>query len=145
MLARTFDSTLVNRIVNSPECVNGVFCGYGPFDISHLVADPKNHFLFDDQGGFSFMQEAPSEYEIHAQFLKAGRGPRVLEETKAALAYIFQRGAKRVTSWIPDKNKYATVLANKLNFRLIGPLDVARVPGMVYELTKDMWNKQCQS
>lgn len=97
MLSRSFNTDLINWLVNHPDIRPHVgMPEAGELDMHEAVMRPENIFLLGEHGGFSLIWSAPETYEIHTFITKDGRGLWAFRAVKAMLLFAKEHGAKRV-------------------------------------------------
>ncbi|MDH2239068.1 hypothetical protein N5K27_22425 [Pigmentiphaga sp. GD03639] len=118
MVHRTFDAAFVNRVMNDP--VVRPFIGPGPdiLEMGPFVADRRNVVLATEHGCFLFHWYAPGVYEVHTQFLPAGRGRHALDAAVAAAHWMFVRtDCMEMLTKVAHSNRSAAWLAERVGFR----------------------------
>jgi hypothetical protein len=134
------DAGLLNRVVNDPSVHPRVSYGLGQMDLSAAVLDPQNIFIANEHGGFLFVRDG-AVFEVHTQFLPAGRGPEVLEAGREALAYIFTRTDAIAVRTMVGDNEAAEKLARAAGFLPCGEGSINGHPVTVFALTIKQWAK----
>lgn len=116
-LRRTFEATFLNQVVNH-ESVRPWVGGdrSARLDLTSVVEDHANVALINRHGGFVFVQKEPHVYEVHTQFLPAGRGESLRYACEAARYMFGVIGAERLVTDVPDDNRPALNLAIAVGF-----------------------------
>jgi len=114
MLKRSFDADFINAVLNDPTVSEGAeIKGIG--DVAELVNDARNVLLTNEYGGFLYIQVAPQTYEVHTQFLEAGRGTKAYLAALESVRYMFiQTDCMRILSKARPENTGACQLAEKV-------------------------------
>lgn len=147
-LIRTFNSDWLNGIVNHREVIDWVRGPLeAPLDLSAAVANPDNVVLATALGGFFFHKIDDYRYEVHTQFLPAGRAG-VLGLAREAADYMFSATkCERIQTHVPESNIGAKRLTEAVGFQHQGvdgtwPVRGREVPNHFYELTKEAWTRK---
>jgi hypothetical protein len=150
-LRRTLDPSFLNRVVNDASVRPWVTLGgAGALDVSPLVASPANIALVGDHGGFILERHEPGVYELHTQFLPAGRGPAVYEAAAEGLRHMMAAtDCSEIVTRVPACNRAAEAGARRGGFRPIftrdnawtGP-DGSPCAVTYYRLDVDDWREQ---
>lgn len=149
MIQRTFDATLINRVLNDPAVYPWVGSPeVQKFDFTDIVADSNNYVWVNEHGGFICVPKGSGTYEIHTQFLPSIGGRALWAARDAARLMFTTTDCVRLTSYVPLGNDRARRLVEAMGFTRTGR-DGAwtypngqTVPLDWYELTKEDW--QCQ-
>jgi hypothetical protein len=113
---RTFDASLFNAVCNHPD-VRPWLGGEGEIDVTSSVSNPQNYALWFDHGGFILHAGPGSSFEVHSQFTPEGR-KHSSQAMRAGMDYMFTRTpAVQLTTFLPDNNPAAKMLALKGGFR----------------------------
>ena len=146
-LVRTFSGDWLNAIVNHRDILDWVRGPLeGPLDLTALVADPANVVLATPLGGFFFHPVGERRWEVHTQFLPAGRDG-VLGLAREAATYMFTKTAcDCIQTRVPETNTAARRLTEAMQFKHIGPdgtwpIRGRNVPNHLYELTRETWEQ----
>jgi hypothetical protein len=89
VLERSFQSSLVNDLVNRPDI--RPFVGGDtskPLDLSQAIEDENNIALLGDFGGFVMIWCAPGTYEVHTMITEDGRGEWALDAARTGIAIL---------------------------------------------------------
>lgn len=110
MIARSFDASAANRIVNHQEVQP--FVSFDdtplPMDLSAVVANTSNVLMMSDLGGFMFSKQEDEVYHIHTFFLNEGRGRYALLCARDAIEWMFlNTDCMEVLTVVPDDVTYA--------------------------------------
>lgn len=123
MIVRTFDTKLINGILNDPSVFPMVTMDkFDYLDMSPIVNE-DNHFLLiydgDNLVGLVLLQKIVNGiYEQHTGMLPAGRGRvalRLFEELKEYM----QGWVKTVMTMVPIDNKPADWITRKVGFKFL--------------------------
>jgi hypothetical protein len=144
MIHPSTDADFLNRVINHPSVHPWVSLGLkGDLDISALVADPANVFLANEWGGFLLVRKADYVYELHTQFLPAGRGRPALDAGREGCAYMFTRtDCLRMDTYIQIDNVAAKRYARMVGFREWGRVTMYGHPCYYYVLTLKEWARR---
>lgn len=139
LLKRTFDATLLNEVINSPD-VRPWVAGEGIIDVSTIVGSPANFALVMDGGGFILIRHEPGIYEVHSQFLPSARQHSV-RAMREGFEYMFtQTDCHTVLTQVPDNNRHAQAFAKLARFQTMFRREHAeRGPTAYMELTASAW------
>lgn len=117
MFKRTLDATFLNSVVNDPE-VRPWLGGEGEIDLSEIVSNPENFTFVTEGGGWIAIRHEPGVYELHTQFLKAGRGRSCIEVGRAVIQHFFAAtDAREIITKVPAANRAAAVGAAMVGFK----------------------------
>lgn len=117
---RTFDPTILNRVMNDPEVRPYLGNGEVPLDVSAVVQNIDNFALVNPFGGFLFVKYAPGTYEVHTQFLPEYRGRLAYEAAQDGARFMFlETDCVEILTRCPDCNRPASVLTRLMGFRKI--------------------------
>jgi hypothetical protein len=134
-LERTFDGQRMQCIVEHPSVLPHISLGDSHVDLVRHVENPDNVCLMNEFGGFLFVNLGDGEYEIHGQFLPAGRGVRVVNAMREALGFIFNRGHK-VHAYVPDGNRGTDSLCRAFGFVHDGRHVLKTAEGNIVEIER---------
>lgn len=116
MIRRTLNPGFLNYVINHPD-VRPMLGGEGALDLTDYIADPANIALEAEYGGWLLVRQEPGVYQLHTQFLKAGRGRAYFEAAREALRYVFgSTDAVELTTRVPLVNRGAHVAAKVAGF-----------------------------
>ncbi len=149
-LTRTFDAVAVNAILNHPDVFPTISVPGSPlFDVSGLLADPRNVALVVEGGCFVLIWHEPGVYEVHTNFLRPYRGRYALEAAKAGARWMFLRtDCMTILTQTPATNRAARWLTQAMGFahefdRLgIWPSESGQVDLSYWALRYDEWVKR---
>ncbi len=145
MLQRSTDVDLLNRVVNHPEVSKWMVGILPPYDMSPLLENPDNIFLANEHGGFLYLKQEHSVYEVHTQFLPEGRGNSAPLARESVFWMFTQSDALAITTYVPKDNPKAKRLTLATGFTLWGEMMVNGYECEVYMLTLKEWAKSlCQ-
>ena len=117
-IRRTFDPAFLNQVVNHADV--RPWLGQdraSPISMDALIANFENIALVNEWGGFVFAKLGPGIYEVHTQFLPAGRGERAVTAARQAARYMFKEAkAEVLLTDVPEDNSGALRLALATGF-----------------------------
>lgn len=133
------DAVFLNRVINDPSVFPDVALGCKEaLDAARLLANPRNHFLANEFGGFLFLDRGDGLYEAHAQFLPAGRGKWAQQCAREALAFMFLgTDCMEVSAFCPNRKVVGFVRGIGMSKR--GVQCVLGVDGKMYSITIKEW------
>jgi len=119
MVERHHDAEAINRILNDPAVRPDVAdAAEGVLDISAAVANPANVLLMGDHGGMMFFKLMAGFYEVHTQFLPAGRGAWGSSFAVAAGEWLYcHTDAIEIMTRVPHGHPAAKALTLASGFR----------------------------
>jgi len=142
ILARTMDARFLNRVANDPV-VRPWLGGEGAIDLTGALADPKNIALVGEFGGFVFLWDEATRYELHTLFLSEGRGAGVLPAAEEAFRFLFTAtDCLEIVTKIPEGNRAADLMARRAGFTPTFAREAAWPDGsrvVYFTLTLDAW------
>ena len=140
-LERVTDPAFMNHVINDPSVKPMVSLGVDKtLDLSALIADPNNICLADEYGGFVFVKAENGCYDVHTQFLPAGRGKHVMTRAHEAAWYMFTAtDCLAVRTFVASTNKAAKLLTLRMGFVKLFDGDLLGVPGEWFLLTVKTW------
>jgi hypothetical protein len=139
---RTFDTSLINGLVNDPAIrpfVGGD--GASKLDLTEAIANEDNHFVAGDHGAFAFTWSSPGSYEVHTFILPSGRGTWSRGFALAARDYMAQF-AKQLWTRVPVGAANIAAFTEDAGFSRCGSqtLDIGAGP-VAYDLYQ--WGPRC--
>jgi hypothetical protein len=140
VLERTLDPARVNAVANHPAVIHSIDLGRNLdyLDASDVVLDERNVCLFEEHGGFVCVQEEGNSFDVHTLFVPEGRGPRVAALARTAARILFcDYGAVRLTTFVPEGNRQAYILAKRVGFNDAYRGELYGQPGTFMLLLKD--------
>lgn len=144
LVKRSTDAALINTLVNDPAIrpfVGGD--GKSLLDLTTAVANPFNHFVTGDHGGFAFTWSSPNAYEVHTFVLPEGRGAWAKAFALAARAYMAAMGALQLWTRVPVGHDNIRAYTEKAGFTVVGRQTIDSGGGpVVYDLYE--WRPACQ-
>lgn len=97
-LVRSFDYQFIESVITHPSVIKGARWKDG-LTIQPVVENLNNYLLVNEFGGFIVVNQLPTVYECHTQFLPEGRGPQVRDAVKDAFDYMFiNTDCERITT-----------------------------------------------
>lgn len=147
------DATLINSIVNAPECLPFMggepfeFAGrkyYHPLDFTEHLKEPE-YFLFlvneTKDGLFIFERSAPRVWEIHTAFRLTCRGQDAVQSAIRMIDWMFEReGANFVWGMTPLSNIAARKFNEKIGADIYEEIDHAMLGRCEqFGLYRDQW------
>jgi hypothetical protein len=145
MISRSTDAEFLNRIVNDPAMAPARL-GMKELDLTEAVSNPDNVFLANQWGGFLFIKDE-DVYEVHTNFLPAGRGKLALKAAQDAAFYMFtQTDALAIRTSVPRGNFAAAALTKRMGFSHWGDEVINGYECRVFVLTIKCWARRlpCQ-
>lgn len=141
------DVALLNRVVNDPSVFPYVSFGFkGPFDMAPFVLDERNYFFANEHGGFLGLDKGNGIYEVHTQFLPAGRGKAAIRAAREAMTYMFtQTACHALMTFCPLDNPASAFLAKASGMTRFKTETELGVQGDTYTITRKEWQCQQQS
>ncbi len=141
MIELSRDAWFLNYVLNDPSVFPWVSLGTeGPLDITPVLDNPRNLFLKADHGGFLLIDKGEGVYEIHTQFLPAGRGRGARTAAREAMRYMFtQTDCKMLVTHCPVDNKASAWLALSAGMQKAGKAFPLGKESDMYIITKDEW------
>lgn len=151
---RSFDPADINPILNHPDVYRfAATKDFGPFEISHLLADERNVLLVVEGGAILFCWHDAGIYEVHTNFLKPeggsglAHGRNVLERSHACYRWMFTHtDCVMLLTRIPAHNRAAMRIAPSAGWireferNAIWPsVDAGLVAMTFYALRYDRW------
>lgn len=116
VVSREFSAERINAVVNHQD-VRPWVGGTGLLDLSQVVANQSNVLLMGDGGGFLLVQQEPSIYEVHSQFLPEARGESVVQAALDASRYMFTRtDCVEIRTKVPAGNVAAAALTRRMGW-----------------------------
>jgi len=113
--------------------------GLKDLDLTEAVSNPDNVFLANEFGGFLFVKDDYT-YEVHTNFLPAGRGKAALAAAKEAARYMFQEtDCLAIRTYVPVGNVAADALTRRMGFTQWGTAEVCGHEAKLYMLTIKEW------
>jgi hypothetical protein len=141
-LHRTMSADLLNEVANN-EAVRPFVGGAGFVDVGAVVANPQNVALINEHGGFIFVRDEATRFELHTLFLPEGRGAGVLPAFEEAARFVFaSTDCLEITTKVPASNKAADLMARRAGFAPIFTRSAIWPDGSdvtYYSLTLDTW------
>ena len=119
-ITRTFDCEEVNGVANDPAIRPHIGAGTDWLDLSVLVENTCNQFLFGVHGGFGFIWTSPGVYEVHALVLPTGRGKWARFAADKALSAIREAEARQIWTRTPSWATHAQDFAREFGMRQVG-------------------------
>lgn len=115
-LHRTMSADFLNEVAND-EAVRPFVGGTGLVDVTSIVTNPQNIALVNDHGGFIFVRDEATRFELHTLLLPDGRGADVLPAFEEAARFIFTAtDALEILTKIPASNRAADLMARRAGF-----------------------------
>lgn len=113
-LKRSFDPDFINSVLNDPSVRDqSEIKGLG--DVTDIVSDVNNVLLTNEFGGFIYIKKQLGVYEVHTQFLEAGRGVKALKAAIDSVRYMFiHTDCMRILSNARPENTGACQLAERV-------------------------------
>ncbi|WP_336974509.1 GNAT family protein [Alcaligenes sp. PF14] len=120
LLERTFDVAAVARVMNDPSVRPHIGPGSDEVDPAPFLADLRNIALFGEHGGHLYTWYAPGIYEVHTQFLPAGRNKHALDASQFSVFEMFTKtDCMEIVTRIQAENKAAIRLAEACGFQFL--------------------------
>lgn len=131
MIRLCTDAAFLNEILNDPA-VHPWVCGAnaGPIDITPVLSNPSNIALVTDHGGFIFAKIGSGVYDVHTQFKPEGRGTALAAAKEAAQFMFTYTDCIRIETMVPEVNKAARLLTERMGFTYQGRHGVWLVNGV---------------
>lgn len=138
------DAAFLNEVLNDPSVRPHVSLGIeGALDITPLLAEEGNFFFSTEHGGFLVLDKGDGVYEVHSQFLPAGRGLAALRAAREAMEFMFTRtGCEVLMTYCPDGNRGAVGLSRAAGMARRDEVVMFGQRMDVYAITRKEW--QCQ-
>lgn len=130
-LNRVYDAALFEHVLQHPDVLPWVSLGHDIGDIELILSNPENVCLMNDHGGFLFYKTGEGDYEVHTAFVPEGRGAHLVDLTAQAARYMAGMGARRIFTFVDDKNTPARRLAEKAGMEVIGSIQMAGHSGVL--------------
>lgn len=144
-LHRTMSADLLNRVAND-AAVRPHIGGEGPIDLAGSLENAANVALVSEHGGFIFIRDEATRYELHTLLLPEGRGAEVLPAAAEAFRYVFTAtDATEIITKVPEANKAAALMARRAGFVPLFTRKGAWADGSdvtYFALTLDAWTAQ---
>jgi len=139
MLERSFDTRLINAVINHPDVRCGVGApDAGELDVGPLVERPEHWFLMGEHGGFLLSWSAPKVREVHTFILPSGRGVWSNLARTAMLDYARQNGAKMLWTKIAPDAKHVARFARQGGMQLTDEvIETFGKPYRIYRMELD--------
>jgi len=148
-ITRHTDAAHINAILNHPDVYPWVRGPVdGPLDMGPLMQQAGEHVyvLMGVHGGQVYERLQPGLFEVHSQFLAAGRGAWAIEATRQSLEWMFTRTeAMELLTRVPHGNAPAKALAKGIGgtFEFTNPkgwvMHGKPVPADIYSLKIQDW------
>lgn len=142
---RTFDVGAVAAVMNHESVRPYIGPGGDHVDPAPFIADARNVALWGEHGGHLFSWYAPGVYEVHTQFLPAGRGEHALKASHGAVFEMFTKtDCMEVLTRIQASNKAAIRLALAVGFEFVFENERPEWGAMrYYKLDYHKWVNTC--
>jgi hypothetical protein len=144
LLARTMDARFLNKVAND-AAVRSWLGGDGDIDLTGTLADAKNVALVNEAGGFIFIWDEATRYELHTLFLEEGRGAGILPAAEEAFRFLFTAtDCLEIFTKVPEGNRAADLMARRAGFTPIYSREAAWPDGSsvtYFSMTFDAWRE----
>lgn len=108
---------LVDAIINHPDVRPTMEQGTERITCRMHIYDSRNLFYVNSYGFAFFKYLAPGFYDLHAGFLREGRGSVAFSSLRSALEAVFtEHGAQKVAAAIPSQLRAARIMCRMLGF-----------------------------
>lgn len=129
-VARTFDASAVNAIVNHPSVLPWISYEPGDLDVSDVIINKRNIFFLGRYGGMALIWSGPGIYDAHIFALPEGRGRWIRDVCKTILNMMFDAyDARMIWAQVPNANPACAMLAHIVGFKSLGMEDAIICPG----------------